>query len=453
MFKRRAVDMLEGSITKNLMAFALPVMLSGILQLLYNAADVVVVGKFAGHTSLAAVGSTSALVTLITNLAIGLSVGVNILLARHIGAKDTKRADRALHTSATVAIVVGIITALIGFLISRQALIWMDSPADVIDKSTLYLKIYFFGSPALVIYNFGSAALRSAGDTTRPLYFLTASGIVNVSLNLVFVIIFQMDVAGVALATVISQYMSAILVVWALKKGQGCLFFSFSSICFDKSEFSEIVRLGIPAAIQGATFSISNVIIQAGVNSFDDSLIVAGNAAASSIEGFIYTIMNSFYHASMTFTSQNIGARQPERIPKIIIRSCLLSFSFWAVVTAFVLIFPEKLLSIYTDEPVAISYGVQRFYLVAMTYILCGIMEISTGILRGAGYSIVSMLISIFGVCGIRMVWVFTVFKAFHEYTVLYLCYPVSWVPVIIANFAVFSIIYKKKLKPMSKNT
>ena len=443
--------MLEGSITKNLMAFALPIMLSGILQLLYNAADVVVVGKFAGHTSLAAVGSTSSLVTLITNLAIGLSVGVNIILARHVGAKDHERADRALHTSATLSIIIGILTALLGFFISHQALVWMDSPADVIDKSTLYLKIYFLGAPALVVYNFGAAALRSAGDTTRPLYFLTASGIVNVSLNLVFVILFHMDVAGVALATIISQYISAFLVVWALKKGQGCLFFNFSSICFDKKEFFEIVRLGIPAAIQGATFSISNVIIQSGVNSFDDSLIVAGNAAASSIEGFIYTVMNTFYHSAMTFTSQNIGARQPERIPKIILRSCMLSAICWAIVTAIVLCFPEPLLRLYTDEAVAIQYGIQRFYLVAITYILCGIMEISTGVLRGSGYSMVSMLISIFGVCGIRMIWVFTVFEKFHQYNILYMCYPVSWIPVILANFIVFAFIYKKKLKPLSK--
>ena len=444
--------MLEGPLTKNIFAFALPVMLSGLLQLLYNAADIVVVGKFAGHTSLAAVGSTTALVTLITNLALGLSVGVNIIIARHIGAKNSERANRALHTSATLAIIIGIATSLVGIFVSRQALIWMGSPADVIDKSALYLKLYFLGSPALVAYNFGAAALRSAGDTTRPLYFLTFSGLVNVSLNLVFVIFLHMDVAGVAIATIISQYISAFLVIGALKKGQGCLVFDLSSICFDKNEFLEIVRLGIPAAIQGATFSISNVIIQSGVNSFDDSLIVAGNAAASSIEGFVYTVMNAFYHAAMTFTSQNIGARQPERIPKIIIRSIFLSFISWAIVTGIILVFPEPLLGLYTNEPVAISYGIQRFYIVSLSYILCGIMEISTGVLRGSGYSVVSMLISIFGVCGIRMLWVFTIFKKFHEYNVLYMCYPVSWTPVIIANFTVFAIIYKKKLKSMSKN-
>ncbi len=450
MFKKHAVNMTAGSIVKNLLLFALPVMLSGILQLLYNAADVVVVGRFAGHTSLAAVGSTSSLVTLITNLAIGLSVGVNILVARHIGARDSHRANRALHTAITVALVSGILTSLVGFFISRQALIWMDSPADVIDKSTLYLKIYFLGAPASVMYNFGSAALRSAGDTTRPLYFLTASGIVNVVLNLIFVIVFHMDVAGVALATITSQYLSALLVLIALKKGQGCLFFRVSEICFDKREFSEIVRLGIPAAIQGATFSISNVILQSGVNSFDDSLIVAGNAAAGNIEGFVYTVMNAFYHATMTFTSQNIGARQPERIPKIITRACMLSFISWAVVASIVFIFPEQLVSLYTDEPEAIAIAIERFHLVNLTYFLCGIMEISTGVLRGSGYSIVSMIISIVGVCGIRIVWVFTVFQKIHEFKILYMCYPVSWIPVIIANFVMFAIIYKKKLKKSS---
>jgi len=441
--------MTEGPITRNLFAFALPIMLSGILQLLYNAADVIVVGKFAGDTSLAAVGSTSSLVTLITNLAIGLSVGVNIIIARHIGAKDSRRADRALHTAATVAIIAGLLTFLVGFFISRQALIWMSSPEDVIDKSTTYLKIYFLGAPALVVYNFGSAALRSAGDTTRPLIFLTISGIVNVTFNLVFVIAFNMDVAGVALATIISQYLSAFLVVWALKKGQGMLFLNFKSICFDKREFGEIIRLGIPAAIQGAMFSISNVIIQSGVNSFNDSLVVAGSAAAGNIEGFVYTVMNAFYHAAMTFTSQNIGARKPSRIPKIIFSSCVLSFCSWAVVAAIVLLFPKPLLSLYTNSPEAIKIAIERFNIVTAFYILCGIMEISTGVLRGSGYSIASMIISIIGVCGLRVVWVFTVFQRFHTFGILYWSYPVSWTPVIIANFIVFYFIYKKKLKPL----
>lgn len=441
--------MTEGPVTKNIFAFALPIMLSGILQLLYNAADVIVVGKFAGDTSLAAVGSTSALVTLITNLAIGLSVGVNIIIARHIGAKDTERADRALHTAATVAIITGLLTFAVGFFISRQALVWMSSPADVIDKSTTYLKIYFLGAPALVIYNFGSASLRSAGDTTRPLYFLTLSGIVNVVFNLIFVIVFKMDVAGVALATIISQYLSAFLVVWALKKGQACLFLSLKKICFDMREFKEIIRLGIPAAVQGAMFSISNVIIQSGVNSFNDSLVVAGNAAAGNIEGFVYIVMNAFYHAAMTFTSQNIGARKPSRIPKIILSSSVLSFLSWVVVAAIVLIFPKPLLSLYTNSPIAIDIAIERFHIVSAFYILCGIMEISTGVLRGSGYSIASMIISIIGVCGIRILWVATVFKAYHKFSVLYWSYPVSWIPVIIANFAVFYYIYKKRLKPM----
>ncbi len=447
MFKRRTVEMTDGPIIKNLWKFAFPVMLSGILQLLYNAADIIVLGRFSGHTSLAAVGSTSSLITLITNFAIGLSVGVNVIIARHIGSDDPERTDKALHTAATVAVFSGLISFIIGFFISHQALEWMGSPSDVIDKSTLYLKIYFIGVPASIIYNFGSAALRSAGDTTRPLWFLTISGIINVVLNLIFVIVFHLDVAGVAIATAVSQYVSAILVVIALIKGQGYLIFRFKSICFDRREFAEIIKLGIPAAIQGMTFSVSNVILQSAVNSFDSSLVIAGNSAASNVESFIYTVMNSFYHASMTFTSQNIGAHKANRIPKIIFSSCFLSFISWFVITSVVLTFPKTLLGFYTSEPAAIRIGIQRFNLVAMTYILCGIMDISTGVLRGSGYSLASMIISIVGVCGVRIVWIFTVFKRIHTFNVLFMCYPLSWLPVIIANFLFFFYIYRKKLK------
>ncbi len=443
--------MTEGSITKNILFFALPLMLSSVLQLLYNAADVIVVGKFAedGLTSLAAVSSTNSLITLITNVAIGLSVGVNVLIARHIGAKNTERADRALHTAATVAIASGIFTCIVGFLICGKALEWMGTPDDVIEKSTLYLRIYFLGSPALIIYNFGSASLRSAGDTTRPLIFLTISGLVNVVCNLLFVIVFNMDVAGVATATIMSQYISATLVVLALKKGQGFLLLNFKKICFDKREFKDIVILGIPAAIQSSCFSISNVAIQSGVNSFKNAAVNAGSGAAGSIEGFVYVVMNAFYHAALTFTSQNIGARKPRRIPKIIFSSCFLSTMFWLICVAIIFTIPETLLGFYTDDPDAIKIGVERFNYVALPYILCGIMEISTGVLRGSGHSISAMIISIVGVCGIRIVWIYTVFQVYHSFGMLYLCYTVSWAPVIVANFIAFYFIYKKNLKPL----
>lgn len=444
MFKPARVDMLKGSLGKNLFLFSAPLMLSGILQLLYNAADIMVVGKFSGYQSLAAVSSTSSLITLITNIAMGMSVGVNIILARHIGAKNVGRVNRALHTAATLSIIIGIITALVGFFTSRWALELMGSPADVIDKSTLYLRLYFLGTPAAIVYNFGSAALRSSGDTTRPLFFLTVSGIVNVSLNLVFVILFRMDVAGVALATVISQYLSAILVVSALKKGHGLLVLNLSSVCFDKAEFREIIRLGIPAAIQSTTFSISNVIIQSAVNSFGSSAIIAGNGAASNVEGFIYTVMNAYYQATMTFTSQNLGAGKIDRIPKIIPLAAMLCVASWAVITGLIMLFPEQLLSFYTSEPDAIAQGIERFHLVAATYILCGIMEISMGVLRGLGHSIVPMIISIIGVCGIRILWVLTVFQKYHTFKVLFMSYPLSWIPVTLANFILFFIVFKK---------
>lgn len=451
MFKRARVDMLEGSLTKNLFLFSAPLMLSGILQLLYNAADIVVVGQFSGYQSLAAVSSTSSLISLITNIAMGMSVGVNIILARHIGAKNVGRVNRALHTAATLSIVIGLITALVGFFVSRWALELMGSPADVIDKSTLYLKIYFLGTPASIIYNFGSAALRSSGDTTRPLFFLTASGLVNVSLNLVFVIFFKMDVAGVALATIISQYLSAILVISALRKGHGLLVLNLSSMCFDKAEFREIVRLGIPAAVQSTTFSLSNVIIQSAVNSFGSSAVIAGNGAASNIENFIYTVMNAYYQATMTFTSQNLGAGKIDRIPKIIPRAAMLTIASWGVVTSLVMLFPEQLLNFYTNEPAAIAKGIERFHLVAATYVLCGIMEISTGVLRGLGHSIVPMIISIVGVCGIRILWVLTVFQKHHTFKVLFMSYPLSWIPVTLANFILFFIVFKKLKKSTQK--
>ena len=447
MLKQSAVDMTEGPITKKLLLFSLPIMLSGILQLLYNAADVVVVGRFAGHTSLAAVGSTSSLVTLITNFAMGLSVGVNVIIARHIGAKDSERVDKALHTAATLSIFAGIITAVLGFFISRTALELMGSPADVIDKSTLYLKIYFLGAPASVIYNFGSAALRSAGDTTRPLYFLTASGIVNVLLNLVFVIVFHMDVAGVALATIISQYMSAALVVMALKKGQGMLFLRLSSICFDKKEFGEIIRLGIPAAIQSSAFSISNVILQSGVNSFDDSLIIAGNSAASNIEGFIYVSLNAFHQTAVNFMGQNAGAGQYKRVSRTL-WICLGSVTVVGLaVGSLAYLFGPSLLSLYiTDSQEAISYGMLRLSLISLTYFLCGLMDVSTGALRGLGESFIPMVISVLGVCGIRIGWIYTIFQLpqFHTPQCLYLSYPISWAITFLCQMFAFLLVYRK---------
>ncbi len=444
MVKIAKVDALSGSITKNLALFAIPLMLSSILQLLYNAADIIVVGRFSGHEALAAVGSTSSLINLIVNFFIGLSIGVNVLIARHIGARDHHRAQRALHTAATISVIVGLFAGALGFFISEWALKAMDSPADVIGKATLYLKIYFLGTPANIIYNFGSATLRASGDTTRPLYFLTFSGLVNVVLNLVFVIYFGMDVAGVALATIISQYVSAILVVMCLKKSTGYCNLRFSSMCFDKKEFFEIIKLGLPAAIQSSLFSLSNVTIQSSVNSFDSSMIVAGNSAASNIEGFVYVAANSFYHAVMTFISQNFGARKIERVIPILKKGIILAVSSSIALGALVLLFADNFVSIYTSENEAISVGVDRLMIIVSTYFLCGVMEISSGALRGLGHSLLPMITTTLGACGFRILWVYTVFAQFKSLDVLFLSYPISWIMVLAANFICFAFVYKK---------
>ncbi len=447
MFKSTKVDAIEGKISKNILLFALPLMLSSILQLLYNAADIVVVGRFAGHESLAAVGSTSSLINLIVNFFIGLSIGVNVIIARYIGAKDTKNCHRALHTSATVALISGLVAAIIGFFVSRPALELMDSPADVIDKATLYLKIYFIGTPANVIYNFGSAVLRANGDTTRPLMFLSLSGLVNVVLNLITVIYFDMGVAGVAIATIASQYLSAILVVASLKKGAGPCVLHFSSMCFDKKEFFEILRLGIPAAIQSSLFSISNVIIQSGINSFDDSMIVAGNAAGSNVEGFVYCLPNAIYHAVMTFISQNIGAKKIQRIVPILKRGLLIAFIISFSASLIVMALDEPLLSIYSKDAPAIEAGIVRLSIIVPTYFLCGLMEVTSGALRGIGYSLLPMITSVMGACVFRIAWVYTIFAKWHTMDVLFFSYPISWILVLSANLIFFAIVFPKVKK------
>ncbi len=444
MAKNVRVDVINGPIYKNILLFTLPLMLTSVLQLFYNAADIVVVGRFAGDESLAAVGSTSSLTNLIVNFFIGLSIGVNVLVARHIGARDMHRAQRTVHTAATVALAVGIFAGLLGFFISRPALVLMKSPADVIDKATLYLKIYFLGTPANIIYNFGSAILRASGDTTRPLYFGTVSGILNVVLNLVFVLVFKMDVAGVALATIISQYLSAILVIMSLKNNTGFCNLRISSMCLDRRELSEIVRLGIPASIQSSMFSVSNITIQSAVNSFDSAVILAGNSAASNIEGFVYIMANSFYHAVMTFISQNVGAKKHERIVPILVKGTTLAVIASISLGAIVLLNADTLTGIYTDAPEAIEASVLKMNIIVSTYFLCGIMEILAGALRGLGYSLVPMLNTIVGVCVFRIVWIFTIFEKHHTLFSLFMCYPFSWVLTLVANLIYFVFAYKK---------
>lgn len=435
--------MCSGPILSKVLVYAFPLMLSGILQLLFNAADVIVVGRFAGSQSLAAVGSTSALINLLVNVFIGLSVGVNVLVAQYYGAKKEEDVNDTVHTAVTVSLISGVFLVFVGFLLSRPLLELMGTPADVIDKSTVYMKFYFAGMPVIMLYNFGSAVLRAVGDTRRPLYYLTVAGVVNVVLNIFFVTQFHMDVAGVALATVLAQVISAGLVVRALMKHEGCLKLEIRKLRINKSKLKKIVRVGLPAGMQGAIFSISNVLIQSSVNSFG-SIAMAGNTTAQNIEGFIYTAMNAVYQTNLSFTSQNYGGKKFSRINRITL-TCI------GVVTVVGLVLGlscygagEFLVGIYSSDPEVIQYGLTRLSVFGMTYFICGIMDTMVGAIRGLGYSILPMCVSLTGACAFRIVWIYTIFQWNRSLMTLYLSYPASWIVTATAHMICFIVIRRK---------
>ena len=426
--KKYEMDMCNGPIISKMLIFAIPLMCSSILQLLFNAADIVVVGKFAGDNSLGAVGSTTALINLLVNLFMGLSVGANVLAARDYGGNRKDELSKTVHTSMMLSIISGIILTVVGVLFSRQILILMKSPDEILPLASLYLKIYFIGMPASMAYNFGSAILRSVGDTKRPLYFLFAAGIVNVILNLIFVIVFNMDVAGVALATIISQYISAFLVIRCLMRESEGIKLHISKLKIHKDKLMPILRVGIPAGFQGVIFSLSNVVIQSSVNIFGN-IIVSGNSAAQNIEGFIYVGMNAFYQAAISFTSQNMGAGKKERVRKIAISAQILVILTGLILGLTALFSGRWLLRIYTNNPEVIEAGMKRMIVITTTYFLCGMMDVMVGIMRGLGYSIIPMIVSLVGACGLRLIWIATVFQIphYHNVTTVYVAYPISW--------------------------
>lgn len=426
--KKYEMDMCNGPIISKMLIFAIPLMCSSILQLLFNAADIVVVGKFAGDNSLGAVGSTTALINLLVNLFMGLSVGANVLAARDYGGNRKDELSKTVHTSMMLSIISGIILTVVGVLFSRQILILMKSPDEILPLASLYLKIYFIGMPASMAYNFGSAILRSVGDTKRPLYFLFAAGIVNVILNLIFVIVFNMDVAGVAFATIISQYISAFLVIRCLMRESEGIKLHISKLKIHKDKLMPILRVGIPAGFQGVIFSLSNVVIQSSVNIFGN-IIVSGNSAAQNIEGFIYVGMNAFYQAAISFTSQNMGAGKKERVRKIAISAQILVILTGLILGLTALFSGRWLLRIYTNNPEVIEAGMRRMVVITTTYFLCGMMDVMVGIMRGLGYSIIPMIVSLIGACGLRLIWIATVFQIpqYHNVTTVYVAYPISW--------------------------
>ena len=437
------VDMCNGPIFKKLIIFAIPLILSGCLQLLFNAADIIVVGRFTGSQALAAVGSTSALINLLVNLFIGISVGANGVLGKYIGARDDENASKTVHTAIFISIVGGILMIFIGVFFSKPLLQLMATPEDVIDLSSLYMRIYFVGMPFFMLYNFGAAILRSIGDTKRPLYFLLISGIINVVFNLFFVIVLHMGVAGVALATMISEGISAGLILLCLKHMDGPLHFELKNMRFHKDLALKMLEVGLPAGLQGIIFSISNVLIQSSVNSFG-SVVMAGNTAASNIEGFVYTSMNAVYQTSLSFTSQNFGAKKFDRIDKILIECLGIVALVGLVLGQGAYFFGQQLLSIYTNDRHVIQYGIERLSVIAATYCLCGMMDTLVGSLRGVGYSILPMLVSLTGVCVFRVIWIFTVFKSLHTQFSLYVSYPISWTITIIAHMLCFLVVRKR---------
>ncbi len=437
------MDMCSGPILSKILAFALPLMLSGILQLLFNAADIVVVGRFAGSEALAAVGSTSSLINLIINMFIGLSIGANVVAARSYGARDAEAVSETVHTAVFSALVGGVILIFAGILLARPMLTLMGTPDDVIDQSALYMQIYFIGMPAFMLYNFGAAILRAIGDTKRPLYFLTLAGVVNVVFNLIFVIVFKMGVAGVALATIISQIISAALITLCLIKTEGPCHLDIKQLKFHKKSLMEMLRIGLPAGLQGTIFNISNVLIQSSVNSFG-SLVMAGNTAASNIEGFVYTAMNAVYQTSLSFTSQNMGAREFKRVDKVLVQCLLVVAVVGIVLGNGAYLFGSQLLGIYSSSPEVIQYGLVRLSLVSATYFLCGLMDVLVGSIRGLGYSIMPMLVSLTGACLFRLIWIFTVFQVERTLFCLYISYPISWILTASIHGVCYLVVRKK---------
>lgn len=445
--KEKNNDLTSGPLTIKIIKFIIPLMLTGILQLLYNAADSIVVGHYDGSSALAAVSSVGALINLLVNAFMGLSVGAAVVVAQDYGAKDYEGVSKTVHTSYLISIIGGIVVGAIGLIFSRQFLIWMGSPDDVLPLSTEYLMIYFAGTPANMAYNFGASILRSVGDTKRPLYFLTISGLVNVVLNLVLVIVFHMGVAGVAYATIISQILSAVMVIVYMMKSKDCVRFVPKNMRIYGDKLKKMLYIGLPAGFQGTVFSLSNVVIQSAVNSFG-SLVMAGNGAASSLEGFTYTAMNSVYQASLTFVGQNVGAKKYDRINKVQ-GVCLVLVTIIGLVfgvTTYCL--GEPLLSIYLpNDPEAIPYGIIRMSYIALPYFLCGMMEVMVGGQRGMGMSFIPMINALLGSCVLRIVWISTVFAADPTLFTLYISYPISWIVTTLAH----TVFYFVKLHSLKK--
>ena len=446
--KKHQSSMLEGPLLPGVIRYTIPIILTSVLQLLFNAADLIVVGTFCGSVSVGAVGATGSLTALMVNLFVGLSIGGGVTVAHGIGSRDDRQISEAVHTAVPLALLGGAILTVVGITLSEPMLVLMGTPENTLPLSALYMKIYFGGITFTVVYNFCAAILRAAGDTKSPLMFLSFAGVINVALNVVFVTVFHMNVAGVALATIISQCVAAILVLRALMRRTDACHLELRKMHFHKLQLLKIIRIGLPAGIQSSLFSVSNVIIQSSINSFGD-VFVSGNAAAANLESFLYATLNSFHQTTVNFVGQNVGARQYRRANNtvwicqccVLVAGLVMGTALWR--------FGETLLGIYiTDSPEAIQYGLVRFVWVSLPYFLLGLLDVSTGALRGYGQSLGPMIVSVLGICGIRVMWICTVFQmpGFHTPQWLYVSYPVSWIVTLIAQMVLFFRIRAKFL-------
>ncbi len=447
--KRHNIDMLNGPLWSKILLFALPLMASSVMQLLFNAADVIVVGRFAGDASLAAVTSTGSLVNLLVNLFMGLSIGTNVIAAHALGRQDDGALGKTVHTAILVSFIGGVILSVLGVFLSPILLEVMDSPENVIGLSSLYLRIYFLGMPAMLAYNFGSSILRAQGDTRRPMVYLAIAGVVNVILNLILVIVFRLDVAGVAIATVVSQYISCFLVLRCLTRESGALHLDLKALRIDPGTLKSIALIGLPAGLQGMVFSLSNMVIQSSINSFGD-VVMAGSGAAANIEGFVYVSMNALYQTCLTFSGQNYGAGKPQRVDRVIL-ICVGFVTIAGVVCGgLAYAFAAPLLHIYSPSDEVVTQGIIRMTYVCLPYFLCGVMDTLVGALRGLGASVVPMCVSVVGVCGVRLMWIFTVFQAVHTPECLYISYPISWAATALIHLCCLMVVRKRSYKKIA---
>ena len=444
--EKRQLDMLHGSIWNKLPLFALPVAATAILEQLFNASDIAVVGNFTGAgktVAVAAVGANSSIIALIVNLFVGIALGANVVIANAIGRDDWAAVKKAVHTSIVVAFLGGIFVAVIGELAAAPLLCSLHVPDDVFDSALLYLRIYLLGMPVILLYNFEAAIFRSVGETKIPLIALFVSGILNVALNLFFVAVLRMTVNGVAIATVISNAVSSVLLLRRLRVSKQYIHVEWQSLRIDWTAFGQIMKIGLPAGMQSVIFNISNVLIQSSINSFG-AVAVAGNTAAANVEGFVYISMNSLYQTTLSFTSQNLGAKQYRRVDGILVRCMILVILIGVVLGQGAYRLGDPLLHIYSQDPEVIAFGIQRFSVVSVTYFLCGMMDVGSGVVRGLGYSIMPMLVSMVGACVFRVIWIFTVFRMYHTLFTLYVSYPISWVLTVIAHMICYLIVRRR---------